>query len=47
MVKQVIVPYTGLPHEGLRIKLNLKYWLYTRKNLLRQVVFFLRAARSN
>ena len=47
MVKKLIVPPAGLPNEGLRKKLNLKQWLSTRKNLLRQEVFILRAARSN
>ena len=45
MVNRFIEPPAGLPNEGLRKKLN--QWLYTRKNLLRQEVFFLRAARIN
>ena len=45
MVIKFIVPPAALPNEGLRKAL--KHWLYTRKNLLRQEVFFLRAAWSN
>ena len=47
MIKKYIVPPAGLPNSGLRKKLNLTHWMSTRKNLLRQEVFFLRAARSN
>ena len=47
MVNKFIVPPAGLPNDGLRKRLNLKHWLYTRNNLLRKEVFFLRAARSN
>ena len=47
MVIKFIVPPAGLPNQGLRKKLNAKHWLSTRKNLLRQEVFFLWAARSN
>ena len=37
----------GVPNKGLRKKLNLKYCLNTRNNLLRPEVFFLRASRNN
>ena len=46
-VNKCIVPPADLPNKGLRKKLNLKDWLSIRKNLLRQEVFLLRAARSN
>ena len=39
MVNKSIMSPAGLPNEGLRKKLNLKNWLFTRKNLLRQEVF--------
>ena len=47
MVTKFIVPSEGLPNEGLKKQLNLKHWPYTRKNMHKPEVFFLRAARSN
>ena len=46
MVNQFIVPPAGLPNQGQRKKLNVKHWLSTRKNLLRQEVFVIWSARS-
>ena len=47
MVSKFTVPPAGLPNEGLRKKLNLKHWLSKKKNVLRQEVIFLQAAKSN